>query len=116
MNEELFASVYVDECLSPLLAEILRKEGWHATSAFEKSNLGKSDNEQLLEAVKFKAVLITSDKSTFVKETYGIEHFGLIMVSRSVPRDQVASVARKVSELLNKYTADEFRDVVFFIS
>lgn len=116
MAEQILASVYVDECISYLLAELLEKEGWVATSVVREKQLGKSDIEQLLEAKKRKSVFVTSDKKSFLKNIQGVSHNGVVIVSRFVPLDAIVPLKMQIVRLLNQYTADEFEDTVFFVS
>ncbi len=58
MNDELFASVYIDECVPSLVVFLLRKEGWNVTGANEINVLGISDKEQLKISIQRKAVFV----------------------------------------------------------
>ena len=116
MSERLFASVYIDECIPYILAGLLKKEGWSVTSVFDEGTVGEKDIDQLMEAVKRQSVFVTTDKRTFLKETKGQSHKGIIIIQRTVALDNLAAVQKKISELLNRYTADEFENVVFYIS
>ena len=116
MNEKIFASVYLDECIPPILAELLNKEGWIATSAIWAKTNGKTDSEQLYEAIKRKSVLVTADKKTFLKKVTGIEHKGIIIIHHTVSLDNSSKIASKISQFLNHYTYDEFENLVLFIT
>jgi hypothetical protein len=49
--DELFAKIYIDECISPLLAKVLRGKGFDAISSYEIKAIGLKDDEQLLIAM-----------------------------------------------------------------
>ncbi len=112
----MLASVFVDECISPLFVDLLKKRGWDAMCSLEVLKAGASDIEQLAEAVKRKRVLVTTDKTTFLKHTAGMRHHGIIVIMRQVHPVYVSSIVTKVSKNLNEYTADEFNDLVLYVA
>jgi len=52
-------SLYLDEDVRVLLAEILRSRGYGASHVLECNRTGKSDEEQLAYAAKHKMALLT---------------------------------------------------------
>lgn len=116
MSDQLFARLYLDECLPHLLVTMLQKEGWTTTSAILEGQSGKNDLAQLAEATSRSCVLVTSDKTTFLAEAGNVEHCGIIIIAHSISRDEVSKITQKISVLLNQYTADEFHNTVLFVS
>ena len=82
-------SLYLDEDVRPLLAEVLRNRGYNATHALEINRTGKSDEEQLAYAVKHKMVILTHNIRDFriLFDSYADQkksHYG-ISVSDQLP-------------------------------
>lgn len=116
MSDKLFAHLYLDECMPNLLVTMLQKEGWTVTSALLEGLTGISDSEQLAESIKRNSIFVTSDKNTVLKEIGQAEHLGIIITSRNVRDDDAHKIAQKISVLLNQYAADEFHNVVLFVT
>jgi predicted nuclease of predicted toxin-antitoxin system len=58
---------YLDEDLSPKIAEILRKDGIDAVSAHEVGMLQESDFAQLEYASSHKRCMVTKNRNDFIK-------------------------------------------------
>lgn len=108
MNNEVFASVYIDECLSPLLASLIRQEGWDAVSSYDVNLNGASDILQLSKAVSLGRVMVTVDKPDFINLACASAHTGIILVPRQIRLSMYRSIAKAICKLLNTYTKDEF--------
>ena len=115
-KEILFASVYIDECIAPLLADLLKKEGWDAISAHHIGFLGKDDMTQLLRAIQLDKVFITSDKKDFFNLAKSVSNKGIILVSRHIKLDNCAIFAKNISKLLNRYTKEEFTNLLLWVN
>lgn len=117
MNE-LFAKVYVDENISKVIAKLLRNNDFDAISASEIGNINLSDAQQLAAAVNMKRVIITSDKRNFLVNSKAKErnHFGIIIVTKQYNIPSLNKLVEKIiSKYLNRYTTDEFKNVVFYV-
>jgi len=76
---------YLDEDLSPKIAEIMRKLGADATTAHEVGMTGASDEEQLGLAAAQSRCLVTRNRNDFIliSRAYvdsGLPHCGVIIV------------------------------------
>ena len=96
--------LYLDEDISPRVAEILRKKGMDAVSAHEIGMLGASDDEQLAFADAEGRVMVTRNRSDFIPLTVQYfndlkPHSGLIIVPHTIPGSEFG----KLAALLVKY-------------
>ncbi len=101
---------YLDEDISPRVAEILRKAGIDAVSAHDVGLVGASDEEQFAEAVARKAALVTRNRDDFIALTIRAyenlgSHHGLIAVPYSIPGSDFKLAAR-VLERFARQTPD----------
>ena len=71
-------SLYLDENLSPKIAEQLRLRGVDAVCFRELGLLGVEDINHLEQATKFGRVLVTTDVDFLRLAAEGIEHVGII--------------------------------------
>lgn len=86
-------SLYLDEDVRVLLAEVLRKRGYNASHVVEAGRAGKSDTEQLAYAVKNNMSMLTHNIRDYVKlsELYSAQsktHLGII-VSDQLPFNEL---------------------------
>ena len=82
-------SLYLDEDVRVLLAEVLRSRGYKARHTLEVNRGGKSDEEQLAYAVKNGMCILTHNIKDFILlsktyEKHAKEHFGIV-VSAQLP-------------------------------
>jgi len=70
--------LYLDESLSPRIAEQLRLRGVDAVSARDLEILGDEDLNHLERATRMKRVIVTTDQDFLRLAAEGIQHAGII--------------------------------------
>jgi len=70
--------VYIDENLSPKIAEQLRLRGVDAVSVRESGGLGDKDRDHLARAAREGRVLVTADADFLRMAAEGVAHAGII--------------------------------------
>lgn len=99
---------YLDEDLSPQIAELLRKKGLDCISAHETEMLGASDLEQLTFASSHKRCLVTKNRDDFIRLTVqffndNLPHFGLLIISSTIPGDRFSQIANALAVYANDH-------------
>lgn len=109
---------YLDEDLSPKIAELLRKQSVDCISAHEVGMLQASDVEQLKFAARNRRCLLTRNRDDFIRLTVQffnehLPHYGVLIIPNTIPGDQfsriadaLAGYARIHSEGMQSYTID----------
>ncbi len=118
MSEDIFASCYVDEGISSIFIQTLRKKGFNVRTATELQNIGFSDKEQLDFSISLKSLFITKDKRTFLQDSHAlaVSHFGIIIIPKSFSRDQsYATALVLIEKYLNRYTKDELKNMILYL-
>lgn len=108
---ELFISLYLDEDVDVLLADLVRARGFSVTTTRDAGNLGAKDENQLAYAVEQGFVLFTHNRLDF--ETLAKSYFsnnrhlaGIVIAIRH----PVHELARRLLIILNHVTADEMQN------
>jgi hypothetical protein len=105
--------LYIDENLSPEIANQLRLRGIDATSVRDLSLLGDSDDNHLKRAVAMNRVLVTSDTDFLIMASQGYVHVGIIF---GVQEDNSLGDWVKGLELICfVYDADDMKNRVEFL-
>jgi predicted nuclease of predicted toxin-antitoxin system len=111
----IFASLYMDEDMSALVATLLRSRGLDVTTVPEQSTLGKTDSEQLEFAASLGRCLVTHNRVDFerlhlqfIEE--GREHCGIIIV----PQKTAYEVVQRVGILVNTLTVDSINNQLLY--
>jgi len=110
---------YLDEDISPRVAEIARGRcQLDVISAHEIGTLGWADVAQLRYAGEQGRCLVTRNRDDFIAETLAAyeadgAHAGLLILTRSLPNDQLTAIAlalcayaAKFSDSMRSYTVD----------
>lgn len=94
---------YLDEDLSPKIAETLRKKGVDTISAHDIGMIQISDREQLECAAENGRCLVTRNRDDFIALTVQFfnehrRHSGLLVVPYSFPGDRFSIIANAVAK------------------
>ena len=113
---QLFARIYLDEDVSVLLAVLLRSRGFEALTTHETGNAAASDEAQFEYAASRGLTLLTHNRADFERLAAryfdeGKQHAGIIIVVRRLPHD----ILHRVLNLLNRTTADEIANNVWYV-
>lgn len=110
--------LYLDEDISPKIADLLRKRGIDAVSAHEKDMIGASDEDQFLTAISEKRVMVTRNRNDYIALTVRFfedmkPHYGLLIIPQTITgsnfsllADLTSAYAKKHIEGLSPYTID----------
>jgi len=99
---------YLDENLSPRIAEILRARGVDVVSAHEVGNLRLDDRSQLRYATDAHRAIITCDIRDFSELTgeyiaANLEHAGIVLVPPTFPTDDFAAIVDAIEHIARHY-------------
>ena len=111
--------VYLDEDLSPSIAELLRHNGIDATSAHEVGNSQLDDRAQLIHATREDRAIVTANVVDFVELAHeavasNTEHAGIVLVPSSFRGDEFQAIADAIVEALKPYRGG-LRGLVVYI-
>ena len=100
--------VYLDEDLSPVIAQLLRRHGIDATGAQEVGNAQMDDRAQLGYATREGRAIVTANVVDFIElareaVATNTEHAGIILVPSSFRRDEFQAIADAILEALKPY-------------
>ncbi len=109
-------ALYLDEDVRVLLAEVLRNRGYDVTHTLEAGRTGKSDEEQLVYAVRRKTAILTHNIRDYavlskLYEKQGKTHFGII-VSSQIPFNELL---RRTLKLLSTTTKDSLKNRLIWL-
>jgi len=113
---KLFATVYVDENMHILIPHYLRVRGFDAINARDAGMRGKPDRDQLEFSTANERVIVTHDRFDFLALHIewldaGRVHYGILLSGMRPP----AEIARRIADLLNRLTADELKNGLFYV-
>lgn len=100
--------LYLDENLSPRLAEVLRSRGLDAVSAHEVGKVQLSDRRQLEYATAQGRAVLTRDVGDFSGLAIGAvaanaDHAGIILIPSSFGADEFVAIADGIEEIMRRY-------------
>ena len=100
--------VYLDENLSPVIAELLRNQGIDATTAQEVGNVQLDDRAQLAYAAREGRAIVTANIIDFIELAHeavatNTEHPGIILVPSSFRGDEFQAIADAIFQALKPY-------------
>ncbi|WKZ16035.1 MAG: DUF5615 family PIN-like protein [Candidatus Jettenia caeni] len=102
---------YLDEDLSPKIAEILRKHSIDAVSAHEIGMVQVEDREHLKLAASEKRCLVTRNRNDFIHLTVQFFHehrsqSGVLIIPHTLPGDNFSRIARAITRYDLKHSHD----------
>lgn len=110
---------YLDEDLTPRIAERLRKKGIDAVSAFEVGNIQISDREQLAYAAREGRCVVTRNARHFIllaREALRRQepHAGIILCSPRISGFEIGAITTALIQIAKRFPKglDEY-DVVY---
>ena len=114
--DRLFATLYLDEDVDVLVADLLTARGFDALTTRDAGCLRHNDEAQLAFAAAEGRAFLTHNRADFeaLAAAYvesGRSHAGIILAGRRSPYE----VARRLLVLLNQVAAGELRDQVRYI-
>lgn len=100
--------LYLDENLSPRLAELLRARGLDVTSAHEAGNTQLTDAAQLRYATDQARTIVTGDVADFVALATemiaaNVDHAGIVLVSSRFRTDDFHGIADAIEQATRRY-------------
>ena len=99
---------YLDEDLSPKIAEIVRKSRIDALSAHEAGMCESSDQSQLDFAATEKTCLVTRNRDDFIRLTVRFfndqrPHCGVLIIPYALPGDQFSRIANLIKKFSSRH-------------
>ncbi len=103
-------NLYLDENLSPRIAELLRARGLDVVSAHEAGNTQLTDVAQLRYATSRARAIVTCDVADFVALATELiaanaDHAGIMLVSAAFRTDDFAALADAIEQAARRYPA-----------
>lgn len=116
MTDKLFASLYLDEDVHVLLAKLMRARNFSVVTVVEARRRNLDDEEQLVYAAAEGRAIVTHNRDDYkhlAAEWSAAEkpHAGIIIAKRR----NVHVLCDRLAGLLNKFTADEIANQLWFI-
>lgn len=109
--------LYLNEHLSPRLAEQLRQHGFDVKSTLEADLVEADDDEQLSFAVAEQRALVTFNHKDFVLrheqyESDGKQHWGIVLSTE----EPIGLLRRRLLQLLNTVSVEELKGHVRWLN
>lgn len=110
---EAVISLYLDENLSPKIAQQLRRRGVDAISVHELGLTGDSDANHLNRASAMGYVLVTADTDFLIMATEGIPHAGIIFGTQEYL--SIGDWVNRLELVVAVYTSDDMQNHVEYL-
>jgi len=99
---------YLDENLSPRIAEMLRARGLDVVSAHDVGNTQRDDRNQLRYAATAHRAIVTCDIRDFTELTAefiaaNLEHAGIVLLPPAFRTDEFAAISDAVERVAREY-------------
>ncbi len=114
--------LYLDEMISPRVAEKLRRLGHDVVTAAREGCLGRSDARQLAQAIDARRALVTFDVRDFsvlakAAATAGTEHHGIVFLAPArFSRSGIGDLVKSLDVLLSRNPGEEaMKNQVLFL-
>ncbi|HEY7652965.1 MAG TPA: DUF5615 family PIN-like protein [Methylomirabilota bacterium] len=112
--------LYLDESLSPRIAELLRARGLDAVPAHEEGNTQLADHAQLRYATGQGRAIVTCDVADFVVLATeliaaNVDHAGIVLVPSAFRADDLGTIAGAIDQAARRYP-DGIPGTVLYLS
>jgi Domain of unknown function (DUF5615) len=113
---ELFISVYLDEDVNVLVAELVRLQNFRVLTITEADRKGKSDTEQLEFATENGYMILTRNRVDYeelAQEYFASNqtHGGIVVAVRRPPHE----ITKRLLKILNNFAAYEIVNQIIYI-
>jgi predicted nuclease of predicted toxin-antitoxin system len=103
---------YLDEDISPKIAEILRKHRIDAVSAHDAGMVQVTDKEQLERAASEGRCFVTRNRNDFIRLTVQFfnehrPHCGVLIIPYTLPGDNFQLIAKAIIKHYSKHSRDK---------
>lgn len=105
--------LYLDENLSPRIAEQLRRRGVDIVTVHDLGVAGDTDENHMARAVRLQRVLVTSDTDFLILAASGVDHFGIVFGAQESHR--IGDWVSALDLLSAVYKPEDMRNHVEYI-
>lgn len=110
---EVAIKLYLDENLSPKIAEQLQRRSIDAITVRDLDQLGDTDENHLARATELGRILVTADTDFLIMASEGIEHTGIIFgVQENL---SIGDWVNRLELVAAVYTPDEMKNHVEYL-
>ena len=121
LRDTTLVKYYLDEDLSPNIAELLRGLGVDCISAHDAGMIQASDLEQLEFASRKKRCLVTKNRDDFIRSTVQffndhLAHCGVLIVPKTFSGDRFSLIAEALSAYASEHSKGMHSYTVDFLA
>lgn len=111
--------LYLDEDLSPIIGQLLRRYGIDVTTAQEVGNIQFDDRAQLAYATGEERAIVTANALDFLElhreaVASNAEHYGIVLVPSNFRGDEFKAIAGAIRDAVKPY-ARSLRGLVLYV-